>query len=240
MKETTDDHLPPPVPKSAGGNRRSTTPAKATGASYPWIDRALFTAGGLVVGFALAYLYLDKVPSPFGQTSAAADPHAGVPGFPPGGGGAPAPGAAPAPMSADPAVRQRLKELQQTLAQNPNDYDLLVRVGNAAYDSDDFRMASEAYERALKIKGGDPNVMTDLGISYRNLGELNKALEIFDQAIKANPGHWQARFNKVVVLGLDKGDKKAALVILNELKKEREKHPELPPVDKLEEALGAK
>jgi tetratricopeptide (TPR) repeat protein len=143
-------------------------------------------------------------------------------------------------MSVDPAVKQKLQELSKALAQNPNDYDLLVRVGNAAYDSEDFRMAVDAYERALKIRGNDPNVITDLGISYRNIGDVNKALEMFDRAIKANPNHWQARFNKVVVLGIDKGDRKAALALLAELKKDRALHPELPPVDKLEEALGAK
>jgi tetratricopeptide (TPR) repeat protein len=143
-------------------------------------------------------------------------------------------------MSVDPALRQKLAEMQQALAQNPNDYDLLVRVGNAAYDSDDFRLAVEAYEKALKLRGGDPNVLTDLGISYRNTGDPSKAIECFDRAIKANPGHWQARFNKVVVLGVDKGDRKGALALLAELKKERALHPELPPVDKLEEALGAK
>ena len=238
MRETNDDHLPPPVKSSAGGSQRKAAPVSGgAGPAYPWLDRLLFAAGGLLLGFAAAYVYLDHgAPAPFVGQQAAGDPHAGLPGMPPAAGQAPA----GVPMSADPAVRQKLAELQQALAQNPNDYDLLVRVGNAAYDSDDFRLAVDAYEKALKIRGGDPNVITDLGISYRNIGDPGKALDCFDRAIKANPGHWQARFNKVVVLGVDQGDKKAALALLAELKKERALHPELPPVDKLEEALGAK
>lgn len=231
MSRQNDDHLPP-----------AAKPAQAApaGAAYPWVDRLLFAAGGLLIGFAAAYLYVDNVPAPLpAQQQAAGDPHAGIPGLPPAG-GAGAPGAAGAPMSADPLVRQKLAEMQQALSQNPNDYDLLVRVGNTAYDAEQFPMAIDAYERALKVKGGDPNVLTDLGISYRNVGNADKAIELFDRATKASPDHWQARYNKVVVLGLDKGDKKAAFALLAELKKAREKHPEFPPVDKLEEALGAK
>ena len=236
MSKSNDDHLPPAVKPVPAGIRSSKVEA---GGAYPWLDRLLFAAGGLLVGFAAAYLYVDNVPTPLAaQQQAAGDPHAGIPGMPPAG-GAPA-GAAAAPMSADPVVRQKLAEMQQALAQNPNDYDLLVRVGNAAYDTEQFPVAVDAYERALKVKGGDPNVLTDLGISYRNIGNPDKALECFDKATKASPDHWQARYNKVVVLGLDKGDKKAAFALLAELKKARATHPEFPPVDKLEEALGAK
>jgi tetratricopeptide (TPR) repeat protein len=238
LKESNDDHLPPPAtPTKSGGQRKSgpdSGPAART--AYPWLDRLLFAAGGLLLGFAAAYLYLDHgAPQP-SQQAAGGNPHAAVPGMAQDGGQGPA----AAPMSVDPAVRQKLAELQQALAQNPNDYDLLVRVGNAAYDSEDFRLAVDAYEKALKIRGNDPNVMTDLGISHRNIGNPDKALEYFDRAIKQSPDHWQARFNKVVVLGLDKGDKKGALALLAELRKDRALHPELPPLDKLEEALGAK
>jgi tetratricopeptide (TPR) repeat protein len=239
LKELNDEHLPPPAKPSVSGGQRKTYPGSGdqAGPVYPWLDRLLFAAGGLLLGFAAAYLYLDRASSAFpSQQAASGNPHAGIPGTSQDAG----PGPAAAPMSVDPAVRQKLKELQQALAQNPNDYDLLVRVGNAAYDSDDSRLAVDAYEKALKVRGNDPNVMTDLGISYRNTGDPNKALEWFDRAIKVNPDHWQARFNKVVVLGLDKGDKKSALAILAELKKARSFHPELPPLDKLEEALSAK
>ena len=237
MKEQNDDHLPPSVPPSASGGKPRKDAAAETGPVYPWLDRLLFTAGGLLLGFAAAYLYLDHAPTPFSpQQAQGGNPHAGMPGAPQDA-GAPPPAA---PMSVDPAVRQKLKELQQALVLNPNDYDLLVRVGNAAYDAEDFRLAVDAYEKAMKIRSNDPNVLTDLGISYRNVGDANKAIEMFDRAIKQSPDHWQARFNKVVVLGLDKGDRKGALALLAELKKDRATHPELPPVDKLEEALGAK
>ncbi len=234
MKQRKDDHLPPPVKPAKGGDIPAPSPEDAS--AFPWVDRLLFTGAGLLLGFAMAYVYLEKVPTPFSQ-GASGNPHAGIPGAPQDAGSS---AAAAAPMPVDPATRQKLQELQQTLAQNPNDYDLLVRVGNAAYDANDFRTAADAYERALKVKGDDPNVLTDLGISYRNIGDPNKAIELFDRAIKASPGHWQARFNKVVVLGLDKGDKQGALALLGELKKERAQHPELPPIDKLEEALNAK
>jgi tetratricopeptide (TPR) repeat protein len=104
------------------------------------------------------------------------------------------------------------------VARDPKNYDLLVHLGNSSYDAGDWRLAVDSYERALAIKGGDPNVLTDLGVAYRNLGDPEKALARFDQALKQDPKHWQALFNKTVVLGLDKGETKKAKELLAKLK----------------------
>ena len=229
-----DDHLPPPAEKAPRPTRKS---ANATGGEprpaslSPWADRALFAAVGLLMGFTLAYLYLDKVPSP----AFAQDPHAGLPGMgagatrdlPGSGGGAPA-------ISADPAVRQKIRELEEAVAKDPKNFDLLVKLGNAAYDAEDSRQAIDAYERALKIKGDDVNVITDLGVSYRNLGDSAKALTMFERALEINPQHWPALFNEVIVYGIDRGDVAKAKGILQQLKKA---HPEIPSLDKLEATL---
>ena len=217
-RSTNDDHLPP-APEGAG----------TAAPRFVWGDRLLFALVGLVLGFAAAYLYLDRTPQP-----QAHDPHEGVemgPGatrdLPGSGGGTPQ-------ISVDPAMRQRLSELEGAVAKDPQNYELLVQLGNAAYDMQDPRRAVDAYERALNVKGGDPNVLTDLGVSYRNLGDPDKALECFQKAQKNDPGHWQAKFNEAIVWGIDRKDKKKALPILEKLKKE---HPEVPAIASLEEML---
>jgi hypothetical protein len=238
MISEQDDHIPAPaaptkaVPKSA-----ASAPVLRTG----WGDRLLFASLGLLLGFAAAYLYIERVGGP-GAGPRAADPHAGIPGFEagatrdlPGAGGGAAPiGGGSAGVSVDPQARQQIAMLEAAAAKDPKNYDLLVKLGNAAYDANDPRLAADSYEKALAVKGGDPNVLTDLGVSYRNLGDLDRALQNFDRALKSDPAHWQAAFNKVVVLGLDKGDEKTAREQLAKLKKTNQN---IPALDQLEKEL---
>lgn len=237
MSAEIDDHLPPPPPprskKTAASDAAPVTTGGERTRTYVWGDRILFAVAGALLGFAGAYIYLEKVPG--NVPVAAVDPHAGIPGVGPGasrdlpgsGGGAPQ-------ISADPALRQKLQELEEAVQRSPNDYDLLVKLGNAAYDGDDARKAVDAYERALRIKGDDPNVLTDLGVSYRNLGDPDKALATFERALKINPKHGPAIFNEAIVYGLDKGDVGRAKAMLKRLKGD---HPEMPSLDKLEKLL---
>jgi hypothetical protein len=242
MISEKDDHIPAPAePKKAAANGAAPKGPRALGG---WGDRVLFAALGILLGFVGAYLYLERAGGDKPVSRAAADPHAGLPGFDPGatrdlpggGGGAPPIGGG-APVSADPALRQQVAAFQAAVEKDPRNYDLLVKLGNAAYDADDPRLAVDAYERALKVKDGDPNVQTDLGVSYRNLGDLDRALAMFDRALKADPKHWQAAFNKIVVVGLDRGDTKAAKALLAELKK---KNPGIPSIDRLGQTLDEK
>jgi tetratricopeptide (TPR) repeat protein len=214
-----DDHLPPPPParaKRKGGTGEAAVSPPGDGKrGYLWADRLLFAAGGALLGFALAYVYLEKVPTQVPL----ADPHSGVTGVGPGatrdlpgsGGGAPQ-------ISTDPALREKTRELEALVARTPNDYDLLVKLGNAYYDADDARNAVDTYERALKIKRTDPNVLTDLGVSYRNLGDPDHALAMFERALTQEPKHAPALFNAAIVWGVDKGDVSRAKAFLTRLK----------------------
>ena len=223
-----DDHIPaPPEERSApkASARRQRRPGSA--ARGRWGDRLLFLAVGALLGFAGAWLGLEKHGSPPAATvDPHADPHAGVPGFD-GGQGSPA---------ADQEARKRLVQLQQAAIATPESYDILVQLGNAAYDANDPKQAVEAYEKALALKDGDPNVMTDLGVSYRNLGNVDRALALFDRALAASPDHWQAKYNKVVVYAFDKKDKAKAAALLAELRKE---HPDIPALEALSKEMGS-
>lgn len=237
MSPEPDDHLPPPAP--AGRDKGKRAAASAAPAARPlghWPDRLLFAAVGLLAGFAGAYLYLDRIPQ--AGPAASADPHAGLTGVGPGasrdlpgsGGGTPS-------LAADPVAQRRLADLETAAAKEPGNYALQVQVGNTAYDLEDWKKAVDAYERALTLQGGDPNVLTDLGVAYRNLGNGEKALGMFSQALAKDPKHWPAAFNQAIVWGIDRGDKARAKDILNKLKKE---HPEVKSIDGLLAALDQK
>ncbi|MBM3472754.1 MAG: tetratricopeptide repeat protein [Armatimonadetes bacterium] len=93
-------------------------------------------------------------------------------------------------------------------------HEELLNIGNqhldqarAAGDAEDpeasgrrFTIAAAAYEQALALKPGDPDVITDLGIALRGLGDYEGAVARFREAAKADPKHPQSRFNLGLVL----------------------------------------
>lgn len=231
-----DDHLPPPAPPAREKGTRAAAPSEAARPLGEWPNRLLLVAVGALGGFAAAYLYLDRIPQ--AAVPIAADPHAGLAGVGPGaardlpgsGGGQPS-------LAVDPMVQRRLADLEAAVAKEPRNYGLLVQLGNVSYDVEQWGKAVDAYERALGIQGGDPNVLTDLGVAYRNSGNGQKALEMFGKALAKDPKHWPAAFNQAIVYGIDRGDKARAKEILTRLKKE---HPEVKSVDGLLAALDQK
>ena len=96
-----------------------------------------------------------------------------------------------------------LKGLEETARKNPQDLHAWIQLGNQYFDDNKPRDAIRAYERALSINADNPDVLTDLGIMYRQLGESERAAEKFAQAGKINPLHEQSRFNLGVVLFFD-------------------------------------
>lgn len=78
----------------------------------------------------------------------------------------------------------------------PSDYEVLVDLGNAYFDSGyfkkdsaSFKLARETYAKALTAKPTDADVRTDLALTYYvdDPGDLNKAVEEFQRAIKLDP-----------------------------------------------------
>jgi len=68
-----------------------------------------------------------------------------------------------------------------------------------------FTIAAAAYEQALALKPGDPDVTTDLGIALRGLHDPAGAVARFREAAEADPKHPQSRFNLGLVLLHDLG-----------------------------------
>ena len=134
-------------------------------------------------------------------------------------------------------LRQQVAELEGLLAANPNDAGLMAAMGNIYFDASRWPDARDWYEKALQISSGDPNILTDLAVVYRNLGEFERSIELLDRALVANSGHWQAWYNKVVVYQFDlhqHDDAADALKTLQELKKS---NPEIPDLSGLEQEV---
>ncbi|HEX3530518.1 MAG TPA: tetratricopeptide repeat protein [Thermoanaerobaculia bacterium] len=194
---------------------------------------------GFIAGYVMHEVLVARQPPrlPAGMSTDAAAPDQGgeggqageqaqAPAAGPAAGGAPG-GGAPgggAPMLAE------VRDLEARIAANPQDADAIRRLGDLNFDISNWQKAHDLYTKYLEIRPGDPDVMTDLGVTYRGLKQFDRALEIFGQVAKAAPDHWQSRYNEVVILAFDLNkmdDAKQALAELQRLQPNNEKVAQL-------------
>lgn len=120
-----------------------------------------------------------------------------------------------------------MREVLDAAAARPSDYEAQLRAANFLYDHGRWPDAERTYRRALELRGGDPNVITDLGMTMLNQGRAREALAQFEEAQRRDPQHWQSALNGVVV-SLDLGDAASARGWLARLKAARPEHPAIP------------
>lgn len=190
---------------------------------------------GLMVGLALGYVLAERQPVPPGKAlmlgAGGSGDNAGMPeGHPP----VPAAGGGNTQ-----AFDRQVAEIQSLLADNPNDPGLMTALGNVYFDAGRWEDARRWYERSLQAAPDDANVLTDLGVVYRNLDQPGKAIETLDRAIGLEQDHWQAWYNKVVVLHFDLHEHAQAQEALRTLQALKADNPSVPDLSGLEkEVLG--
>ena len=189
-------------------------------------DNVLFVTIGLLAGFIGGYLMRDvmaaRQPAFAGATAEAggpAEPTAtrDLPMPPAGGAGGPGGG----PQMAE------IQRLREHVEKNPNDAEAVLLLANLNFDIKNWARARDLYAHHLELKPADPDVLTDLGVCYRELGDFQRALQLFDQAEKLAPAHWQSRYNKVVVLAFDLKDYAGAQKVLDELQRLQPQNPSI-------------
>ncbi|UCC78796.1 MAG: tetratricopeptide repeat protein [Candidatus Zixiibacteriota bacterium] len=108
---------------------------------------------------------------------------------------------------------KQISELKRQLEDDPDNYELLVRLGNNYYDLNSPGESIKYYEQALKLRPDSPEVIVDCGTMYREIGEVDRALKMFARAIELDPNLPQAYFNLGVVLLGEKNDPAGAAEI---------------------------
>ena len=121
-----------------------------------------------------------------------------------------------APASVPPArdsmeLASQIQTLKEIVKKDPKNLPAWVELGNLYFDSDRPQEAIVAYHQYLAIKPENPDVRTDMGIMYRNLGQFDKALEEFRKAAQIDPKHVVSRYYIGLVLLHDKQDMKGAI-----------------------------
>jgi len=177
-------------------------------------------AFGILVGYG-AFMAHSTAPDLEGQgATASAAQGSAAPAAGPADGGA--------PMMAE------IRGLKKRVQDNPQDHEALVRLANLYHDGNMLDDAISYYEKALAVEPNSPDELTDMGICYRAKREYERALELFQQANKIDPAHWQSLFNYVVVAGFDLGHFDSARQALDTMEK---MNPRPPRLDDLRKAL---
>ncbi len=102
---------------------------------------------------------------------------------------------------------------ERALQIKPDDYQLLVILGNANFDLKDWEKAEKWYEKALASKNNDISVRTDYGITFLERENYDRAIKEFQVSMGMNATHEPTIFNLAVAQFM-KGNIKEA----NELK----------------------
>ncbi|MBV9496230.1 MAG: tetratricopeptide repeat protein [Acidobacteria bacterium] len=167
-------------------------------------DNLIFLIGGLVLGLIVGGTTIGPMVSRVSAASAqpAASAEApqpataeGMPSAPAASGAA---GGAPnGPPMAE--VQRQLAALKAQITADPKNFDALVQLGNMYMDVSKFDQATQYYERAVAVRE-DANVRTDLGICYKQMGQLEKSLSEFQRVQELTPDQWQATYNEVIIL----------------------------------------
>ena len=103
---------------------------------------------------------------------------------------------------------------------------LLARA-NQFYDKGQWEEAKNAFIKYLEDSPEDVRAMADLGICYKELGDYDRALRNFDRALVLDSGHWQALYNKIIVLGFHVGKKDEAKKLMRDLRRRQPNNPDV-------------
>jgi tetratricopeptide (TPR) repeat protein len=129
-----------------------------------------------------------------------------------------------------------LEYLKKANELQPDNFDVIVQLGNVNFDAERYQVAEQWYASALAKKPDQPDVRTDYGLTFmfRDKPEYDRAIEEFNRALTADPKHEQALQNLTVAY-TKKGDAAKAKASLDRLSQVA---PSSSVIAKLNEDIG--
>ena len=111
---------------------------------------------------------------------------------------------------------EALNYLKRANQLQPDNYEVIVNLGNANFDAGKFEEAEKWYSVALVKKTEDVNVRTDLGLTFlfREPPDIDRAIQEFQRSLEHDPNHLQALQNLIVAY-TKKGDAAQAKAALD-------------------------
>ena len=129
----------------------------------------------------------------------------------------PAP-ATPAASQPSPYSEQAgLEHLVKYVQENPWNVTSHIILGEYYLDAGNINVALAHFESAEGIKPGDGRVLSNLGKTYRKLGNPDQAIDKFKAAAEAEPESLEHLYQLGLVYGYDKGNLPQALALFEEV-----------------------
>ena len=113
--------------------------------------------------------------------------------------------------------QQQIAALRQRVERDPGDAKGWIALGNEYFDSAQRAKAVEAYDKALQLEPNNPDVLTDQGVMYRELGTFDKAIANFEKASTIDPMHLTSLLDLGVLYAEDLKDHEKAITAWNRL-----------------------
>jgi cytochrome c-type biogenesis protein CcmH/NrfG len=142
-------------------------------------------------------------------------------------------GSTPSPEQMKHMADEQAKPLLADLAAQPNNPELLAKIGNIYYDTQQFQEAINYYDRSLKADPKNADVRTDRGTAFFYLGDADRAITELEDVVKAEPRHAQTMYNLGMIKWQAKGDAKGAVQSWEQLLKAVPNYPERAKVEQL-------
>jgi Tfp pilus assembly protein PilF len=102
---------------------------------------------------------------------------------------------------------------RRAVALNPRDAQTYAQFALLAQRAGDVKTAEGAYREALRYDPDNPEIHNHLGALYLDRRNWSHALDQFTAAIRGDPGHMEAAFNRAVALyRLGRVDEAAAAI----------------------------
>ncbi len=104
----------------------------------------------------------------------------------------------------------QLKALTSVAAREPSNAKPRVELANLYFDAERYDDAIKWYSEAVRLAPQDPNLSTDLGVSYYYTNQPDKALEQFAHSLQLDPKHTKTLLNISIVKAFGKQDLEGA------------------------------
>ena len=140
----------------------------------------------------------------------------------------------PGPGQMKMAADSQAAPLIEKLNADPENSELLTSIGNLYYDAQQYPVAVDYYQRALKSKPSDAAVRTDMATAYWYMGNADLAIAEFNKALTYAPNNANTLFNLGLVKWRGKKDGAGAVA---DWKKLLKTSPNYEGKDKVEQML---
>jgi len=107
--------------------------------------------------------------------------------------------------------------LLEQLKSDPNNTDLLAKIGNIYYDTQQYPAAIDYYRRALSLQPANASVRTDFATAIWYTGDADTAIAEFNKALSYEPNKSNTLFNLGVVKWQGKMDVNGAVAAWQKL-----------------------